>query len=132
MGFKEFNCREEMLQYESDRLEYYKDWISLCNIDSVDKLVKFYKMLLLEKFHPKYRGIRKQYDGYCGGWYRNERGWACSESINYIDINAMRDGDVGIETNGELIYKVYIFRDGSWIMISPTALEHLRNGGADG
>ena len=94
MGFKEFTSREAMFVYEQERERYYMEGISICNRSHI---FAFYKMLFLETFHPKYRAIKKEYDNYCGGWWRNDKGWACAEHVQCIDPSKLCDGTVCLE-----------------------------------
>lgn len=97
MSFKEFTNREAMLQYEKEREQYYMDGISICNRHHI---FEFYKMLFLETFHPKYRAIKKEYDNYSGGWWRNDKGWACADYIQAINPNQLYNGTICLEYYG--------------------------------
>lgn len=81
MSFKEFASRETMLEYEKEREQYYMDGISICNRRHI---FAFYKTLFLETFHPKYRAIKKEYDGYCGGWWRNDKDGRAQNIFNIL------------------------------------------------
>jgi hypothetical protein len=112
MSYKEFVSREAMLEYEKEREQYYMDGISICNRRHI---FQFYKMLFLETFHPKHRAIKKEYDNYCGGWWRNDKGWACADYIQCIDPSRLCDDTVCLEYYGQnhpiavYIYKNNVF-----------------------
>ena len=103
---KQFSSRNEMLQYEANRERYLLHWIAISNRRH---LWDFYKNLFLEIFHPKYRAIKKEYMNYSGGWWRDENGYACAESIQFIDINSLHYGDICLERNDNSVYGVYVF-----------------------
>ncbi|MGN0246510.1 MAG: hypothetical protein ACI4DK_11190 [Lachnospiraceae bacterium] len=105
----EFDSREAMLQFENDREQYFLDWIARCNRRN---LGEFYKYLFLEAFHPKYRAIKKMYEEYDGGWYRDEHGWICTKYIGNIDSSNLKDGDICVERDDNAIYNFYVFHEG--------------------
>lgn len=94
MSFKKFTSHEAMLQYEKEREQYYMDGISICNRKHI---FEFYKMLFLETFHPKHRAIKREYDNYCGGWWRDDKGWARARYICCIDPSELCDNTVCLE-----------------------------------
>lgn len=105
----EFSSREEMLKFEREREQYLMHWISISNRGH---LLEFYKLLILETFHPKYRAIKKKYEGYNGGWYRDKHGYPTSAYIWCIDQDRLSEGDICIERDDEAIYGVFMFAEG--------------------
>lgn len=109
MNFKEFESRDAMLEYEKEREQYYMEGISVCNRRHI---FEFYKMLFLETFHPRYRAIKKEYDSYCGGWWRNDKGWPCADYIQEINPNQLCDGTVCLEYYGhDNPMAIYIYKN---------------------
>ena len=62
----QFKNREELLEFEASRKEYYNNWFK-----ETRTTIGFYKQLFIETFHPEHRATRKKYESYCGGWYRD-------------------------------------------------------------
>lgn len=114
----EFPNYMDMMEFEAAREKYYLDFIHIFN--SYDPLrLKFYKRLFLEAFHPKYRSLKKMYDGYIGGWWRDENGHPCAHPIELIDIDSVSDGEICIERDDSCIYAVYLKKDDCLIKIDP-------------
>lgn len=111
----EFASREEMLRFERERELYLLDWIEISNRRH---LGTFYKHLFLEALHPKYRAIKKMYEGYHGGWYRDEHGRPTSAHVWLIDTEKLFDGEICVERDDEAIYGVFIYNDGVMHRIS--------------
>ena len=97
-----------MEQFERDRELYYLDWI---NISNKHHLGEFYKRMFLEIFHPQYRAVKKMYDGYAGGWYRNENGFACADHIAKIDRDKLNNGDICLEIIDDSIHAAYVYKN---------------------
>lgn len=109
---KEFSSRAEMLQYEKLREEYY--------LESISSRWNIYKTMFLEIFHPKYRALKRRYDGYAGGYWIDDKGRFCANHVALIDTKRLKDGDICIEYNeysGD-ISRLYVFKDGVFIMLS--------------
>lgn len=113
-GFKQFNSREEMLAYEAEREKYYMKFLEGGPMDT-------YIHLFLDKFSPKHRALKREYDGYFGGWYRDEFGYPCSTCIDCIDKDAIGDGSICFQVDpyGRRM-NVYVYRavDRSFILVS--------------
>lgn len=86
----EFKSREEILAYEKEREDYYMQFL---NAKSVFEL---YKLWFREIFVPKYRKLKKKYDGYCGGWYRDKNGVVHTNSIDIVDSDKIECGTICI------------------------------------
>lgn len=118
----EFPSYKDMMEFEKERENFYLDFLHIC--DSFDPFrVGFYKRLFLETFHPKYRSLRKLYDGYYGGWWRDEAGHPCAFPIQRIDIDAVSDGEICIERDDRCIYGFYLKKDGLLIKLDPQMME---------
>ena len=89
----EFSSRQEMLAYEKAREDYYTEYI---NAVERRQIGKFYKLWLREIFVPKYRKLKKEYDEYRGGWWRDEHGIVHAKSIWLVDTNKIADGTICI------------------------------------
>jgi hypothetical protein len=90
----EFASREEMIAYEKARESYYVEFI---NAVENKQIGKFYKLWLRELFVPKYKKLKKEYDGYIGGWWRDEDGIIHTKNIWSVDINKIPNGTICIE-----------------------------------
>lgn len=62
----QFENREELFKFERERKEYYDDWFW-----KTKTTIGFYKQWFLEIFNPKHRALKKKYDSYLGGWYKD-------------------------------------------------------------
>lgn len=100
----EFASKEEMLAYEEQRERYYMEYLNA-------SVFKIYKLLLRDIFIRKYRLLKKEYDSYFGGWYRDRIGIIHSERISIIDISKIKDNEICIDDVG----RIYIFHNGQWI-----------------
>lgn len=101
-----FASQKEMLAYEEQREKYYMEYIKA-------NVFKLYKLLLRDIFVRKYRLLKKEYDNYIGGWYRDQVGIIHANHIWLIDIDKIKDDEICIDKAGW----VYIFRKGSWTRI---------------
>lgn len=99
----EFASREEMLAYEKAREAYYMKFIKA-------GVCELYALWFKEIFIPKYRKLKKKYDSYFGGWYRNEKGFIHSNHIIFVDLDRVSDGDICITDYEEY----YILKNGVW------------------
>ena len=90
----EFTSKEEMLAYETAREDYYLEFINAVERKHIGK---FYKLWFRELFIPKYRKLKKEYDEYIGGWWRDENGVIHTKNIWCIDTNKISNGTVCIE-----------------------------------
>lgn len=106
----EFASKEEMLAFEKAREDYYMKFINA-------GVCELYALWFKEIFIPKYRKLKKEYDGYSGGWYRDEKGIIHSKHIFYVDLNEVKNGDICIEDYG-IGYTPYIFENDTWHMIT--------------
>lgn len=106
----EFASKEEMLAYEKAREDYYMKFINA-------GVCKLYALLFKKIFIPKYRKLKKEYDGYLGGWYRDEKGFIHSKYIFCVDLDKVKNGDICIEHHGNC-YSCYIFENDTWHMIT--------------
>ena len=105
----EFSSYDDMIKFEAERERFYLDFIDICN--SFDPLrIKFYKRLFLETFHPQYRRLKKLYNSYYGGWWRDSGGHPCANPIQHIDTDFVSDGEICIERDDRCIYAVYRFK----------------------
>ena len=102
-----------MLLFEQEREKYYMDFIRLC--DSRDPLrIRFYKRLFSDTFSKSGRAQKKLFDGYVGGWWRNEQGHPCAKHIELIDPNAVADGEVCSEIDGNAIWALHLKQNGTF------------------
>jgi len=108
MKFIEFNSKEEMIAYETDRENYYMQFLNAKNT------FEFYKLWFKELFVKEYRELKKKYDGYCGGWYRDKDGIIHTENISCVDSDKVKNGDICIE---ECLDKDYVFHNNTWIRV---------------
>lgn len=112
----EFSSYDDMIKFEAERERFYLDFIDICN--SFDPLrIKFYKRLFLETFHPQYRRLKKLYNSYYGGWWRDSGGHPCANPIQHIDTDFVSDGEICIERDDRCIYAVYVKKDGYLVRI---------------
>jgi len=113
-GYKQFDSREEMLAYEDRREKYYMKFLE-------GGAIATYKQLFLDTFVPKRRALKKEYDGYFGGWYRDKFGYPCSTCVDCIDKDAIADGSICFQVD-PFGYRmnVYVYRavDRSFILVS--------------
>lgn len=114
----EFSSYEHMMKFEKEREDYYLDFIRLCDTHDPFKIA-FYKRLFRDTFHPKYRAIKKMYDNYSGGFWRDENGYLCAENVAFIDKKYIDDGEICIEWKNECVYAVYLKRDGVLYKFTP-------------
>lgn len=106
-GGMEFKSYDDMLKFERERGKYYMDFIHLC--DSFDPLrIRFYKRLFTDTFTKSGRAQKKMFDGYMGGWWRNECGHPCAKHIELIDLDAVAEGEICIEIDGDALYGLYL------------------------
>ena len=103
----EFTSKEEMLAYEKVRENYYRNFLDARNTFG------FYKLLFREIFVSKYRKLKKQYDDYCGGWYRDKDGIIHALDICFVDKNRIKDEDILVTEYG----MVFAFKNGAWMRI---------------
>ena len=101
----EFASREEMLAYEVAREAYYMQFLNTKNA------FEFYKLWLREIFDPKYRKLKKKYDDYYGGWYRDEEGIIHSIDVGLIDLDRIENGAICVDH----VDRVYVFHNNSWL-----------------
>lgn len=85
----QFKNKEELLEFERQREHYYNDWFK-----KTRTTCGFYKQLFLEIFHPEHRAIRKKYESYNGGWYRDESGIIYTTNIGCIDTSELKTGTI--------------------------------------
>lgn len=107
MKFKEFNSKEEMIAYEKDRENYYMQFLN------VKSTFEFYKLWLKEIFNKEYRELKKKYDGYCGGWYRDEDGVIHALDISCIDLGRIKNGDICIDH----CERINVFHNNAWMRV---------------
>lgn len=119
----EFASYEDMVKFESDREKYYMDFIHLCDGHNDPFRLRFYKRLFLDAFHPRYRAAKKLYDGYQGGYWRDDRGYLCAKRIDLIDERLIESGEICIERDGECIYAIYVKKDGALNRFTPEQLK---------
>lgn len=100
----EFASKEEMFAYEKARENYY------INFFNTRSIFGFYKLLLKEIFIPKYRNLKKEYDNYTGGWWRDEKGFIHAQHIWYIDLNKVANNSICITDYDE----IYVLDDDCW------------------
>ena len=84
----EFNSKEEMFAYEKAREKYYMEFLN------AGSTFEFYKLWLREIFIPKYRKLKKEYDHYCGGWYRDENNIIHASNIMCVDQGMIKEDDI--------------------------------------
>lgn len=94
---KEFNSLEEKKQFESDRINYYLNRIGV-------PLFKHYKNVFLETFTKEGRRLKALYDGYEGGYYRDEHDYIHVDHVSLLPLNILRHGDIVIEDFTERVY----------------------------
>lgn len=105
----EFTSKEEMLAFEKERTEYYMEFLNAKNI------FQLYKLEFRDLLIPKYRKLKKKYDGYYGGYYRDIDGIIHAEYIEIIDIDNLEYGTICIDSSN----KIWIFNNHRWIHIAP-------------
>lgn len=89
----EFESRAAMLAYEKARADYYMETINAVNRG---QLGRFYKLWLREIFVPTYRKIKKEYDSYRGGWWRDENGVIHTDHLFNVDSDKISSGTICI------------------------------------
>ena len=107
MTFLEFNSKEEMIAYEREREKYYMQFLN------TKSTFEFYRLWIKEIFNKEYRELKKKYDGYCGGWYRDEDGIIHALDICFVDKDRIKDEDILLTKYG----MVFAFKNGAWMRI---------------
>lgn len=107
MKFIEFNSEEEMIAYEKDREDYYIQFLNTKNT------FEFYRLCLKEIFNKEYRELKKKYDGYCGGWYRDENNIIHALDVSCIDLGKVKNGDICIDHCD----RTNVFHNDVWIRV---------------
>lgn len=107
MKFIEFNSKEEMITYEKDRENYYMQFLNTKNT------FEFYKLWFKEIFNKKYRELKREYDGYCGGWYRDKDDIIHALDISCIDLGRIKNGDICIDHCD----RVNVFHNNVWLRV---------------
>ena len=107
MRFIEFNSKEEMIAYEKDREEYYMQFLNAKNT------FEFYKLWFKEIFNKEYRELKKKYDGYCGGWYRDKDGVIHAVDVCFIDSDRVKNGEICIG----YCDRVNVFHNNAWMRV---------------
>lgn len=118
----EFASYEDMVRFEKEREKYYLDFIDLCNSHDPFRIA-FYKRLFLDAFHPRYRATKRMYDGYSGGFWRDDNGYLCARHIFDIDRKYINGGEICIERDDKCIYAVYVLKDDVFYRFTPEQLE---------
>lgn len=116
----QFKNREEMIEFEEKRINYYLE-----SINAIDqgRIFTFYKLWLREIFIPKYKKLKKLYDSYIGGWYRDENGYIHTKAIEYVDIEYIKDGEIIlVEDLDYNPYYVYVKNNNKIILIDNNLL----------
>lgn len=103
----EFVSKEEMLAYEKDREAYYMQFLNTKSI------FKFYKLLFREIFVPKYRKLKREYDSYRGGWYRDEEGIIHAVDVSFVDLDRIDNGTICIEHCDRIAVK----HNNAWVIV---------------
>lgn len=93
----QFKNKEELLQFEKEREQYYSDWFR-----KTRTTIGFYKQWFLEIFHPEHRALKKKYDSYTGGWYR-EGNIIFTNNIACIDDSELKTGTIVCDCIGDII-----------------------------
>lgn len=110
----EFKSYADLMQFESEREKYYIDLIQICR-----NPFKFYARLFLDFFSPECRMKKKLYDGYQGGYWRDENGFLNARHIEDIPMSIIHDGDICIEREKETVYAIYVKRGNVFYNIVP-------------
>ena len=124
--YMEFKNREEMIEFEEKRINYYLE-----SINAIDqgRIFTFYRLWLREIFVPKYRKLKKLYDSYSGGWYRDENGYIHASYPHLVETNNLLDGEMLIADYGgfdNISSDIYFLKNKTWIKIaSPDALKKI-------
>lgn len=116
----QFKDREEMIEFEENRINYYLE-----SINAIDqgRIFTFYRLWLREIFVPKYKKLKKLYDSYTGGWYRDENGYIHTKAIEYVDIEDIKDGEIIlVEDLDYNPYYVYVKNNNKIILIDNNLL----------
>ena len=90
----EFASKKDMLAYENAREDYYSEFI---NAIERKQIGKFYKLWLRELLVSKYKKLKKEYNEYVGGWWRDENALIRTKNIWCIDVNKIPNGTICIE-----------------------------------
>lgn len=102
----QFKNREELLKFEANRKQYYDNWFK-----ETRTTIGFYKQLFLETFHPEYRALRKKYENYLGGWYKDDNNIIYTNCMGCLSGMRFEPGTIVVDiSNGdELAYEgVYV------------------------
>ena len=121
----EFKSKEEMLDYEKAREDYYLESIRAVNEGHIGR---FYYLWLREIFIPKYRKLKKEYDNYSGGWYKDENGFIHTKHISFVDLDTLEKGSICIEEDVENFKSIYVLGkedDKIWYQFTKQSLEYL-------
>ena len=111
----EFKNREEMIEFEEKRINYYLE-----SINAIDqgRIFTFYRLWLREIFIPKYRKLKKLYDSYSGGWYRDEEGYIHTKAIEFVNEEYLNNGEIiFIEDQDYNPYDLYCYCKDEFIEI---------------
>ena len=115
----EFKNREEMIEFEEKRINYYLESI---NAIEQGRIFTFYRLWLREIFVPKYRKLKKLYDSYRGGWYRDEDGYIHASYPHLVETNNLLDGEILIADYGgfdNIPSDIYFLKNKTWIKMAP-------------
>ena len=103
-----------MLAFEWERERYY-----MKSIDAIhENLFKFYFLWLRELIVPRYRKLKKIYDNYSGGYYKDGYGLLHAKHVAFVD-NKHPHGTICI-VEDDLVpeYKeIYVMIDSCWTKI---------------
>jgi hypothetical protein len=94
---KEFKTLEEKNLFEENRINYYLERVTV-------SAWKCYKYLFIDYFTPSGRKMRKLYDNYDGGYYRDKKGYIHIDMIGLIPLDNLSDGEVIIEDPTNDVY----------------------------
>ena len=114
----EFKNREEMIEFEKKRADYYMESIKAIQ---EGKIFAFYKLWFREIFIPKYRKLNKLYESYTGGWYRDEEGYIHASYPNLVETNNLLDGEILIADYGgidNISSDIYFLKNKTWIKMA--------------
>lgn len=94
---KEFNSLQEKKQFEADRINYYLNRIGVSPFEC-------YKNIFIETFTKEGRRLKTLYDGYEGGYYRDENGYVHADHVCLLPLNEFQHGTIVIEDSTERVY----------------------------
>lgn len=124
MKIREFESEEALIQFEKERQEYY-----IRQLDEIHRnRLNCYKHIIQEYLTSKGRQLRKLYDNYLGGYWKDANGYIYTHNIHLlVDDGRFKSGQLAIEKHGDLVTGVYFYSN-CWNQVCPDLDELIDKG----